>query len=60
MSKAAEQDVFGFFETMVEYYTGRDASLLTDEQLAIKIHHLAKIRKMEGKDSVSEILQNFG
>jgi hypothetical protein len=39
--------VVGFFETLVEYYTGRDASAMSDDQLAMKLAHILKIRKME-------------
>jgi hypothetical protein len=39
--------VIGFFETMVEYYTGRDASAMSDDQLAMKLAHILSIRKME-------------
>lgn len=38
-------------ETMVEYYTGRDASSLSDDQLALKLAHILKIRKMEADAS---------
>lgn len=41
--------MFGFFETIVEYYTGRDASLMTDEALIMKVAHINRIRKMEAK-----------
>jgi len=35
---------------MVEYYTGRDASAMTDEALAMKLAHIRKIRQMEAKE----------
>lgn len=35
---------------MVEYYTGRDASAMTDEALAMRIAHIYKIRKMEAEE----------
>jgi len=41
--------MFGFFETMVEYYTGRDASQLSDNALAIKLAHIKRIRQLEAK-----------
>jgi len=36
---------------MVEYYTGRDASAMTDEALAMKLAHIRKIRQMEAKET---------
>jgi hypothetical protein len=41
---------------MIEYYTGRDASQLTDDQLAMKVAHLQRIRKMEHEETLSEQL----
>lgn len=38
----------GLLETMVEYYTGRDASTMTDDELFKKLAHIATIRKLEG------------
>jgi hypothetical protein len=53
--------VFGFFETMIEYFLpGINASLLTDKQMAIKLGHLHRIRKMEGnEDEVMKKLLNI-
>ena len=39
----------GFIETLIEYYTGHDASAMTDTALAIKLSHIERIRKMEAK-----------
>jgi hypothetical protein len=36
-------------ETVVEYYTGRDASGLTDTALARKVGHILRLRKMEAE-----------
>ena len=55
--KNAEEDIFGFFETQYEYYTGQSASLLTDDQLAMKIAHLSRIREMEAEQTISNQLQ---
>jgi len=41
--------VVGFFETLVEYYTGRDASQLSDDALANKVAHITRIRQLERK-----------
>jgi len=43
--------VVGFLETIVEYYTGRDASAMSDEALSLKLAHIKKIRKIEGDSS---------
>jgi hypothetical protein len=48
--KNAKYDVFGFYETLVEYYTGIDASRLSDKALAMKVAHIAQIREMEAKN----------
>lgn len=53
--------MFGFLETMVEYYTGRDASQLTDDALAMKLAHIYRIRRMEAENGYGKILnQLFG
>lgn len=41
--------MFGLLETVVEYYTGRDASQLSDDALAMKLAHIETIRKQEAK-----------
>lgn len=42
--------MFGFYETMVQYYLpGVDTSQLSDKALAMKIAHLAEIRKQEAE-----------
>ncbi len=46
----ADKDIFGFLETVVEYYTGRDASAMSDEALALKLAHIKRIRKMEAEE----------
>lgn len=48
--------MFGFFETIVEYYTGHDASQMTDNQLALKVAHITSIRKMEAEQTMIEQL----
>jgi hypothetical protein len=48
--------VFGFFETVVEYYTGRDASQMTDNELALKVAHISRIRQMEAEQTMIEQL----
>ena len=52
----AEDDIFGFFETMIEYYTGRDASQMTEWQMAVKLAHIQRIRKIESENTISEQL----
>jgi hypothetical protein len=49
--------VFGFFETIIEYYTGRDASLMSEDELAIKTAHIMRIRQMESEESLNKQLQ---
>jgi hypothetical protein len=51
--------VFGFLETIVEYYTGRDASHLTDEALAIKLAHISKIRRIEAEESNGKVINRL-
>ncbi|GGH78145.1 hypothetical protein GCM10011379_45580 [Filimonas zeae] len=51
--------MFGFLETLVEYYTGRDASLLSDEALVLKVAHIKTIRKMEAENSLNNSLETF-
>jgi hypothetical protein len=41
-------------ETLVEYYTGRDASQLTDNTLALKVAHIIRIRQLEAEESISK------
>lgn len=50
--------MFGFYETLIEYYTGRDASLMTDDQMAMKLAHIERIRTMEQKSSIIDKFQN--
>lgn len=49
--------MFGFFETIIEYYTGRDASLMSEDELAIKTAHIMRIRQMESEESLNKQLQ---
>jgi len=51
--------VFGFLETIVEYYTGRDASHLSDEALALKLAHINKLRKIEANESTGKVLNSL-
>ncbi len=51
--------MFGFYETLIEYYTGRDASLMTDDQMAMKLAHLDNIRTMERNDELLKHLQKL-
>jgi hypothetical protein len=44
---------------MVEYYTGRDASAMSDEALAQKLAHIDRIRKMESEESIGKVLKNL-
>lgn len=45
---------------MIEYYLpGVDISLMTDYQLASKLSHLSKIRRMEGKDTQAQLLAHL-
>lgn len=48
--------MFGFLETIVEYYTGRDASQLSDDALVMKLAHINRIRKMEAENENSKLL----
>jgi hypothetical protein len=43
----------------VEYYTGRDASQLSDEALAMKLAHINRIRKMEAESGHGKILNSL-
>jgi hypothetical protein len=43
----------------VEYYTGRDASQMTDDALAIKVGHINRIRKMEADEGNGKILNRL-
>ncbi|WP_205569514.1 hypothetical protein [Arachidicoccus soli] len=58
--KLSDSDPIGLYETMIEYYTGRDASQMTDEALILKLGHLQRIRQMEHNQSAENILQIFG
>lgn len=51
--------MFGFYETVVEYYTGRDASLLTEDQLVIKVAHILKVRELEESSALAKHLKLF-
>jgi hypothetical protein len=44
---------------MVQYYTGQDTSLMTDEQLAIKVGQIQQIRQMEQEATISDKLKQF-
>ena len=49
--------MFGFFETIVEYYTGLDASLLSEDKLAMKVAHIQRIRQLEKEETIDKQLQ---
>lgn len=51
--------MFGFLETLVEYYTGRDASQLSDDALALKLAHITRIRKMEAENGYGKHLNGL-
>jgi len=46
-------------ETIVEYYTGRDASQLSDNALAMKLAHINRIRKMEAENGYGKLLNGM-
>ncbi|MFC3826276.1 hypothetical protein ACFORI_09955 [Niastella sp. GCM10012298] len=43
----------------MEYYTGRDASQLSDEALAMKLAHITRIRKMEAESGYDKTLNRL-
>jgi hypothetical protein len=43
----------------VEYYTGRDASLLSDDALVMKLAHINRIRKMEAESGYGKTLNSL-
>jgi hypothetical protein len=51
--------MFGFLETIVEYYTGRDASQLSDDALVMKLAHINRIRKLEAENGYSKLLNGL-
>lgn len=49
-----------FLESLVQYYFPRlDVSALDDDELAVKIAHMYKIRQMEAVSSADKILKSF-
>jgi len=44
---------------MVEYYTGRDASQMSDEALAMKLAHISKLRKIESEESAGNVINRL-
>lgn len=50
----------GFLLSLVEYYFPRlDVSVLDDEELAVKIAHLLRIRQMERVSAIDSVLKNL-
>ncbi|WP_262711665.1 hypothetical protein [Niastella caeni] len=43
----------------MEYYTGRDASLLSDDALVMKLAHINRIRKMEAENGYGKTLNGL-